>query len=282
MSDLNFTAPRPQQYSAASLLKFFSSYGDEVRVPAGQVIFTEDEKSKSLFGSRDKMYFLTGGEVELSLRQQVIGMARAGQIFGELASITHATRSATATARSDCRLLTLNNKQLMAGLQQSPEFALALMDIIASRLRQTVQILHANDSLPDDAEQRSPEPLGKALLAKIRAEAGDQAVMRYAAERVIVEQGQVGVRMYVVLKGEIAIQIGENIVEKIGVGGLFGEMALVSQAPRMASAVAQTDCELLIINRDLFLELVKDNPDFAIAVLGTVGERARYMVEQRV
>jgi len=95
-----------------------------------------------------------------------------------------------------------------------------------------------------------------------------------------VKEGQVGVLMYVVLEGRLAVSIQGKLVEKIGPGGVFGEMALVDRTPRLATVVAETDCSLLAIGRNTFLDLIKASPDFAVSLLGAVGERARFIASR--
>jgi CRP-like cAMP-binding protein len=56
---------------------------------------------------------------------------------------------------------------------------------------------------------------------------------------------------------------------------VFGEMALVDQSPRSASAVAETDRALLAVNRAVFLNLAKSEPMFGISLLSSMAERAR-------
>jgi CRP-like cAMP-binding protein len=106
---------------------------------------------------------------------------------------------------------------------------------------------------------------------------GDQSLVKYERESVIMREGQAGVLMYVVLEGRVAVSIQGKLVERVGPGGVFGEMALVERTPRLASAVAETACTLLGINRNTFLSLVRASPDFGVALLGAVGERARQM-----
>ena len=65
------------------------------------------------------------------------------------------------------------------------------------------------------------------------------------------------------------------VVERVGPGGVFGEMALVDQSPRSANAAAETDCALLALNRNVFLNLVRSNPTFGIALLGSMAARVR-------
>jgi CRP-like cAMP-binding protein len=58
---------------------------------------------------------------------------------------------------------------------------------------------------------------------------------------------------------------------------VFGEAALVSESVRLASATAQTDCELLAIGRPAFLQLVKISPDFASTLLSALAARLRFL-----
>ena len=74
----------------------------------------------------------------------------------------------------------------------------------------------------------------------------------------------------------MAISIGDAVVEKLGPGGVFGEMSLVDRSPRLATAVAETDCALLAMSRHMFLHLVKRSPKFGAALLKAVGERAAF------
>src|SRR6266850_1156594 len=67
------------------------------------------------------------------------------------------------------------------------------------------------------------------------------------------------------------------VVERLGPGGVFGEMALIDQTTRAADAAAETDCELLAINRIVLLNLVKADPTFAVSLLSAVAERVRNM-----
>ncbi len=73
------------------------------------------------------------------------------------------------------------------------------------------------------------------------------------------------------------MSIDGHTVEVMGPGGVFGEAAIISEAPRLASAVAVTDCELLGISREAFLALVKVSPRFADTMLTALAERLRYL-----
>jgi CRP-like cAMP-binding protein len=81
--------------------------------------------------------------------------------------------------------------------------------------------------------------------------------------------------MYVVLEGRVAISLRGATVERVGPGGVFGEMALVDQSTRAANAAAESDCVMLAINRTVFMNLVKTDPTFGISLLTAVAERVR-------
>jgi len=94
------------------------------------------------------------------------------------------------------------------------------------------------------------------------------------------QEGQAGLFMYVVLKGSVVIFLAGTPVEKVGPGGVFGELALIDQQPRAASAVALSDCELLAISRKSLLELIATKPAFGKSLLAAVADRGRFMVSR--
>ena len=93
-------------------------------------------------------------------------------------------------------------------------------------------------------------------------------------------EGDPGESIFVVLRGEAGVRKGDAEIASLGAGEHFGEMALVDRTPRLASAVAESDCELLAINRNVFLELVKHSRRFAASLLSAVSERARFMASR--
>ncbi len=279
MDNFDFTIPPSKSnYDVQLALRSFESAGKMKNVAAGQVIFAENQKSNPLLLQRDQMYFLLDGLVDLSVNKTHVGMVRKGDIFGEMTLITGMPRTATATAKEDCRLITLDKGQLQTALQASPEFGLLLMGIMITRLRETLgqAKLPGNEALKDSAI------FDKKMLDKLADELGNSARLRYSADKVIMQEGQAGVLMYVVVEGTVEIAIQNSVVGRIGPGGMFGEMALIARGERVASATARTDCVLLTINRNVFLDLISAHPKFAISLLGAVGDRARFIAARRM
>ena len=71
------------------------------------------------------------------------------------------------------------------------------------------------------------------------------------------------------------------MVTTLNPGGTFGEMALVDQSPRAASASAETDTTLLPINRKDFLSLVSSRPAFAVSLLRSLALRLEQMTAKQ-
>lgn len=288
MSDLDFSstapikppaqpaAPPPPVYNAAMAMEFFKSAGKPESFAPGATIFKEDDKGGGLLGKRDRMYVLLLGEVEMIAQNKVIGTVRPGETFGEMAVIAQAARTATARAKTACTLIGLDDKQFQVALQHKPEFALMLMSIMNNRLRSTISRLNASRAL-HAGQAKESVVFDKKLLAGLVNLMGGQGPVRYGAGKMIMQEGTGGALMYVVLEGKVAISIKGGIVGRAGPGGVFGEMALVDQSTRAATATAETDCALLAINRNAFLQLVKTSPAFGAALLAGLAERAKDM-----
>lgn len=97
------------------------------------------------------------------------------------------------------------------------------------------------------------------------------------AREKIFEAFDMGAEMYVVLEGEVELTIGDHVVETLGPGEPFGEMALIDQAPRVATATARTPCKLAVIPEKRFLFMVQTTPYFALQIMKVMADRLRKM-----
>jgi CRP-like cAMP-binding protein len=264
-------------YDPRVALAFFKSAGAPEKVPAGETIFSEKEKGSRLLLKGSKMYLVLKGEVSLRAGRKEVGTVRPGEVFGELAAITEAPRSATAVAKTDCLLIGLDARQFQTAIRKKPAFALMLMSVMVKRLRDTIAGLAAEGELSADKAAKQGAAFNAKHLVDLAKGLSDDPPVYYDRNKVIVEAGQKGVRMYVVTEGRALVKMGERVVERLGPGGVFGEAALVDQSPRLATVVAETDCALLPITRNGFLGLVKMSPGFAESMLASLAERVRFL-----
>ena len=95
---------------------------------AGQPIFLEGDPGKIMF-------VVMEGRVRLKVRSKTVEEIEPGGIFGELALIDGAPRSATAEAITDCTLATISEERFNDLALQTPGFALRVMRVLAMRLR---------------------------------------------------------------------------------------------------------------------------------------------------
>jgi CRP/FNR family cyclic AMP-dependent transcriptional regulator len=281
-SSAPFKPANSQFYNPAVAKKLFQAAGKEEQFAAGQTIFEEADKvSKGgVFSlkSASRMYFISAGEVALAIGGKPLDTVKAGEIVGEMAVISERPRSATATAKTACSAYSLNSAELQAALSQTPEFALMLMSVMFDRLRFIAARLAARKTA--SAMAREAPTFDPQLLAQFEAALARAATVRYQAGQSIMREGQAGMYMYVVKTGQVVIAIRDKPVEVVNAGGTFGEMALVDQSPRVASATANIYSELLAVDRASLMEAVKAQPAFAMAMLRAVVERLRHMNSQ--
>ena len=97
----------------------------------------------------------------------------------------------------------------------------------------------------------------------------------FAAGSTIFTQGDPADRMYVVSSGSVTLSIDGRVLETVGPGGLFGEMAVIEREPRSGTAVADTDTTLIGIDKRRFWFLVQETPFFAEIVMKVMASRLR-------
>src|SRR5437762_2998123 len=174
--------PQAPLYIPAVARTFFESAGKEESVAPGTVFFSENEKASRLLLKRDKMYFLLEGQVALLAKGKQIGAPKVGEIFGEMAAISDSPRSATAVAKTDCRVLSLDDKGFSAALQKKPEFALMMLGTMIMRLRSMIGQL---SGVPLGTETMEARVFDKTLLNQMIAGLGGQALVRYEKGKII-------------------------------------------------------------------------------------------------
>jgi CRP/FNR family transcriptional regulator, cyclic AMP receptor protein len=103
----------------------------------------------------------------------------------------------------------------------------------------------------------------------------DPNVKTFPAGSLIFEKGTKGEEMYVIREGEVDILVDGCHLETISGDDIFGELCLIDQECRIATAVARTDCVLQAINKRRFLFLVQETPLFAIRVMKVLADRLR-------
>jgi len=97
----------------------------------------------------------------------------------------------------------------------------------------------------------------------------------FKAGSVIFREGDEARELFIIKSGQVRIQIGNRTITELGTDSIFGEMALIDNEPRSATAIAATDVELVAVSEKQFLFLVSQTPYFALKVMRVLAQRLR-------
>lgn len=102
------------------------------------------------------------------------------------------------------------------------------------------------------------------------------------AGQVIFEKGQPGKEMYVILGGEVIIRDGERELARLGRGGMFGEMSLLSAQPRSATAAAGDTTSLLVLSNEVIRQAMPPHVSIQLLtnIINTLSARLRQANER--
>ncbi len=95
---------------------------------AGTTIIKKGERG-------DVMYIVKEGTVEVRNGRLILDTVGPGGVVGEVALIDSGERTASVVAKTDCRLLPINEEQFVLLVERMPYFALQVMKVLADRLR---------------------------------------------------------------------------------------------------------------------------------------------------
>ena len=106
----------------------FDHAADAKAVAAGTTIFQTGDP-------RDGMFAVVDGQVDIIVNGKLVETVEKGGIFGEMALIDKENRTATAVARTDSKIVTVDERRFLFLVQQTPNFALHVMRVLSERLR---------------------------------------------------------------------------------------------------------------------------------------------------
>ena len=111
-----------------------------------------------------------------------------------------------------------------------------------------------------------------------------QKLLCFSAERLTYDAGQVMFNAgdaadaaYIIIQGSVEISVptpsGPIIVNTLGKNDILGEIAIFGDVPRTATAKAMSKLETLKISKDMFIKVVRENPDAAIELIKILAGR---------
>ncbi len=109
-------------------------------------------------------------------------------------------------------------------------------------------------------------------------------VRTFAKNAIIMTEGDDADKLYLIRKGKVKIYLSDRegrevIVNILGPGEYFGELALFDDAPRSTSAITTTKAEFAVISRDAFLDCLDQHPAMGIVIIKNLARRIRALSE---
>lgn len=101
----------------------------------------------------------------------------------------------------------------------------------------------------------------------------DVELQYFPADYTLFKQGDMGVALYIVKTGSVTIFTDKGELATLKEGDFFGEMALIEDQPRMASAKTTQETELFVLRASVFAELLKKAPEILAKVKVAYDER---------
>ncbi len=102
-----------------------------------------------------------------------------------------------------------------------------------------------------------------------------QYATQHKADEIIFSTGDIGHEMYLLVKGKVEISVEGKVLEIVEAGSFFGELAIIENLPRSATARCINDCKLVTINEKRFYELIQEVPFVAQQVMKIMAHRLR-------
>jgi CRP-like cAMP-binding protein len=124
--------------------------------------------------------------------------------------------------------------------------------------------------------------------ASIFAETPDETLAEVAvlleevplnAGETIIEEGDLGDCMYIIVAGEVRVHVGERTLNHLQAGDLFGEMAVLDAEPRSASVTAVVDTQLLRLDQAPLYEVMEDRGEVARGIIRVLSRHVRARVK---
>ena len=275
-----------------------------------EVIFKEHESQKW-------MYSICEGTVEIcsgygTAEERKLATLTEGQYFGELGMIGLMPRTATAVAAADHVVLQLiTYDDFEDYLKNHPEHLQPIMSNVSGRIRELTKDLSLITQLTNETLGKK-ERTGsrgtwfagqvKKLLDLLKSQESPAAeyttrhrmtqiaygtlppVCRYRAGDVIFHAGDEADCMYEVYEGSVGIYSeyrtsNEKLLTELSVDSVFGEMGILDDMPRSATAVCLTDCCVLVIGKEHFMSFFQNKPLSVLRILQQMCRRLRDLTE---
>ncbi|MBI5879122.1 MAG: cyclic nucleotide-binding domain-containing protein [Chloroflexi bacterium] len=233
--------------------------------PAGERVF-------NIGDAGDAMLVIESGLLKLTNADGVSRMLRAGEQYGHNSLLTGRNRPDCAVADVDTNLWILYKSDFEALVSRHPSLGTSLGKAVTA-------YLEVSDRLFLDSHLRGISLFAGLSDAELRDIADSLHAVKLGRGEAAFNEGERGDAMYFVETGEVqvATRVGDShqmAFERVGAGGFFGEIALLTDSPRKSTARAiNPDTQLWALYKSDFDRLAIKHPQLALTLSKVLGER---------
>lgn len=249
-----------QLHSVLSQLPLFSELSTELlsliiqksavlEVPKGGVLIRQGQEG-------DELFVLLAGQLDVfkeAQPQQLVALStiHPTTVFGEMAIVENARRSATVIAAAECVVFSIPAKVLHQIASESHY----VRELDAFRSSILVSQYFASAPLFKDLNPK----LVPILLQRGKIE-------NYEKETDVFQQGDYGDSFYLLLRGTCTVLVNGKEVSQLHQGDFFGEISLIADIPRTGTIRTLTTTNLLKVNRETFWEILSKDIRLALII----------------
>jgi CRP-like cAMP-binding protein len=276
----------------------------------GEIIFSEGDQGNSFFQIVEGTVgvYVNYGKVD----QRKLTDLTAGQYFGEMAVIETWPRSTTVVAEDNVHVVEIPEEKLNDYFEENPDKILALMKHLGNRIRSLTDEYAEVNAFLAELRDFKGDKQSESFLTKIKKYIGIYSAAKknlsqpsvealremsglksdaslpvesYKKGTIIFKKGEVGKCMYAVHGGNVGIYSDygtddEKKLTELLPGSFFGEMGMIDEEQRSATAVADADETYVEIIRPDDLEILfKVNPGEVDLILRHLSHRLRKLTD---
>ncbi len=239
-------------------------------VPAGALVFAEGAPG-------DALYVIDSGQIEIVSDSTpgsfVFARLGADEFFGEMALLSGRPRSSAARAAEHTNLWVLYRSDFDDLVNRYPTISLAMGKVLSERLAEM-------DRRFTESHLRGLKLLAGLSSSQLEDVGSRLTPTRFEQDEIVIKQGEPGDEMYFIESGLVRVmrEISATralVLAELGAGDLFGEMAVLTGAPRSATVMALSELNLWILGKADFDELATAYPNLALAVSRLLSQRLR-------
>jgi CRP-like cAMP-binding protein len=216
----------------------------------------------------DAMFLVEKGQVELRAEDEVLARLGVGNDFGEMALLTGRPRTSNAVAVTDTNLWVLYRSDFDRLATRYPAVQAALTETVAQRLASA-------DEAFFDKHLRKITLLSGLSRPQLEAVRRRLLAARFRAGEVIYRQGDEPDGLYLIERGQVALDPNVEGLAVLSDGDIFGEGGLLLEGQRSSSARAITDLDAYLLRREDFEDLMLQYPALALNLSRVLEERLR-------